>query len=769
MPRVSVQSIVPTSFPGGEAFAAIKSDGSVVTWGCHHGGGDSSAVREQLSDGVESISATYMAFAALKSDGSVVTWGFPQFGGDSSAVREQLSNGVESIIATRRAFAATKSGGSVVTWGLPGDGGEPGAAVQQLPNGVESISATEKAFAAIKSDGTVVTWGDPEEGGDSSAVREQLSNGRVRSIIATSGAFAAIKSDGSVITWGLARADGGDAGVGGHFIQAEDVREQLLSNVLSITATGSAFAAIKSDGSVVTWGDRKYGGDSSAVRVQLSTGVESISATRYAFAAIKSGGSVVTWGSRQDGGGPDAAVREKLLNGVKSISAAGSAFAAIKSGGTVVTWGDPEQGGDSSAVREQLSNGGIEKVSGGPKAFVAIKSDGSVVMWPCRFLPCRFLQNDLRPKKFRPLALLKDWAAPVYVSPLDDIAKIRRDLQEGDAEERLDAIRKLGSADRDDLARNFGDYREVLLAQLFTDYNRFDHMNGERLPPIYGNGIGNGGSHSDFDVRKAAAEALGKNNYEVISALLDRLADGDWCVRRDVARSLKDVTEEGHTHSGEVITRVVNRLLVEDESWVRLELVHVLRDVAQRPLQKDEIAALLELQKDEIYAALQDDITAALQKNVIAARSNEDVIAALLDRVADKNFYVRWGVLDTLRKVAQKGNRKVIRAVLGRVVTDGDEIIRNIAVSALPDLVEDEGSIFASPEVVAALSEFRVLSQFHSESENGSVTYTKPDADSMNMKSLRALCEQLGAEDAEAVDGWMRRVRQWVDGCRRGG
>ena len=70
-------------------FAAIKEDGSVVTWGHPEWGGDSSGVQHQLS-GVVEIQASHAAFAAILEDRSVVTWGDPSCGGDSSAVREQL-------------------------------------------------------------------------------------------------------------------------------------------------------------------------------------------------------------------------------------------------------------------------------------------------------------------------------------------------------------------------------------------------------------------------------------------------------------------------------------------------------------------------------------------------------------------------------------------------------------------------------------------------------------------------------------------------------
>ena len=80
-----IQSIYATR----EAFAALKQDGSVVTWGMVARGGYSSSVRNHLQQ-VKSIYATRHAFAALKQDGTVVTWGHADYGGDSSSVSDQL-------------------------------------------------------------------------------------------------------------------------------------------------------------------------------------------------------------------------------------------------------------------------------------------------------------------------------------------------------------------------------------------------------------------------------------------------------------------------------------------------------------------------------------------------------------------------------------------------------------------------------------------------------------------------------------------------------
>ena len=82
------------------------------------------------------------------------------------------------------------------------------------------------------------------------------------------------------------------------------------------TANHGAFAAILADGSVVTWGNKDFGGDSTAVRDQLR-GVQQIHANYGAFAAILADESVISWG-HQAFGGDSTAVRDRL-KGVKQI------------------------------------------------------------------------------------------------------------------------------------------------------------------------------------------------------------------------------------------------------------------------------------------------------------------------------------------------------------------------------------------------------------------------------------------------------------------
>ena len=93
------------------------------------------------------VQSTCRAFAALRRDGSVVTWGAPEAGGDSSAVRPRLV-AVRAIQAADGAFAALTAHGAVVSWGLHMGGAE-------AVRGAKAVQATATAFAAILEDGEV--------------------------------------------------------------------------------------------------------------------------------------------------------------------------------------------------------------------------------------------------------------------------------------------------------------------------------------------------------------------------------------------------------------------------------------------------------------------------------------------------------------------------------------------------------------------------------------------------------------------------------------
>jgi len=199
-----------------------------------------------------------------------------------------------------------------------------------------------------------------------------ISQQGVEAIFSTKKAFLALKSDGSVVIWG-------DAGYGGDL---GDRATLLHENVQLVRANHHAFAVLLKDGAVIAWGNYSKGGQLGTAVGKLGGGVANIFATDSAFAALKEDGSVVAWG---DWGGDlpswlDVRLRANAEDPVTEIFSTKGAFAALKSSGSVWAWGRIDFGGDPREVQSQLS-GGVLTVSATRDAFAALKKDGSVVAW----------------------------------------------------------------------------------------------------------------------------------------------------------------------------------------------------------------------------------------------------------------------------------------------------------------------------------------------------------------------------------------------------
>jgi hypothetical protein len=91
--------------------------------------------------------------------------------------------------------------------------------------------------------------------------------------------------------------DLGECGSGGDSSAVAAALDGTI-DVTQVFSTGSAFTALRADGSLVTWGSSDYGGDSSAVASKLdgTIDVTQLFSSYRAFAALRADGSVVTWG-----------------------------------------------------------------------------------------------------------------------------------------------------------------------------------------------------------------------------------------------------------------------------------------------------------------------------------------------------------------------------------------------------------------------------------------------------------------------------------------
>ncbi|GBG30552.1 E3 ubiquitin-protein ligase HERC2 [Hondaea fermentalgiana] len=315
---------------------------------------------------VTKLVATDGAFAMLTDAGAVTARGDSDAGGSVSSVRSQITSGVTDLVGNRMAFCAIKDDGSVVTWPstYSWSGGDSSAVADDLVD-VEAVYNNDWVFVAVKSGGGLVAWGDDYFG---ASIPDDLDMSQeVTDVVSTRRAFAVLRADGSVVTWG--HEDwGGDS---------SNVASDLTSGVTSIVAAeGGAFAAIKDDGSVVTWGNSARGGDSSGVQSEL-VDVVSISSTFDAFAAITDSGTAVAWGDSVSGGNLRS-VADVVRAGVTSITSNRFAFAALKADGSIKTWGDPLYGGDSYLKGVDT---GVEAIYSTAFAFAALKSDGAVLTW----------------------------------------------------------------------------------------------------------------------------------------------------------------------------------------------------------------------------------------------------------------------------------------------------------------------------------------------------------------------------------------------------
>ena len=341
------------------------------TWYCKPPNAD-------LTDIVQ-LRGAQASWAVLKSDGSVKSWGREAYGGGTN-----FADGVAKLVNTLRAYAVLKDDGTVTVWGDDAWGGcDSGAGSSDYtckPSGLDNVVdliTNMGAIAAIKSDGSVVTWGkytkcsSGNTGGSSTNTYRCLTSNtvdNVAKVVPNMYAFAAIKNDGAIVSWGRDNSGGSDpsvpAGSGcqynnGNYVSGTNCPTKLFGN-------GNAMAALMDDGSIKAWGKSDYGGTSPS-----GTGFVDISGSGQAFAALKPDGSIATWGRSGYGGdnGPSG-------TGFVSIVGNDGAFAALKDDGSIEAWGASSDGGTG-----EPTSGVFTKIVANYEAFAALKDDGSITAW----------------------------------------------------------------------------------------------------------------------------------------------------------------------------------------------------------------------------------------------------------------------------------------------------------------------------------------------------------------------------------------------------
>ena len=280
---------------------AVKSDGTLWAWGTNDYGqlGDgttgvdrSPPVRVSGLTGVVGVAVSGSSSLAVKSDGTLWAWGFNgngQLGDGTTTDRltpKQVPNltGVVAVAAGDSYVLAVKSDGTLWTWGKNdygqlGDGTKTDRLTpKQVLTGVVAVAAGHKHSLAVKSDGTLWAWGEnywAQLGDGTTTPRlepNQVPNMKGFVAVAASNHNSlALKSDGTLWGWGR-NTDGqlGDTTTYPYF-RRTPVPVNLPGGVVAMDAGGGYILAVKSDGTLWTWGNNERGQLGDGTRTARST------------------------------------------------------------------------------------------------------------------------------------------------------------------------------------------------------------------------------------------------------------------------------------------------------------------------------------------------------------------------------------------------------------------------------------------------------------------------------------------------------------------
>ena len=267
--------------------------------------------------------------------------------------------------------------------------------------------------AAIKTDGTLWTWGYNTNGqlGDNAVISrstpvttfaggtnwKQVSGGENHT--------AAIKTDGTLWTWGF----NGYGQIGDNTATNRSTPVTTFAggtNWKQVACGNNHTAAIKTDGTLWTWGGNSFGrlGDNTAVNRSTpvttfagGTNWKQVSCGGNHTAAIKTDGTLWIWGNNASGQlGDNTATNRStpvttFAGGTnwKQVAGGDNHTAAIKTDGTLWTWGFNGYGqiGDNTATNRTTPvttfAGGTnwKQVAGGRRYTAAIKTDGTLWTW----------------------------------------------------------------------------------------------------------------------------------------------------------------------------------------------------------------------------------------------------------------------------------------------------------------------------------------------------------------------------------------------------
>ncbi len=273
----------------------------------------------------------------------------------------------------------------------------------------ESLSAGQLHTVGIRNDGTLWAWGYNNFWqlglGNNTSVNTptQIGTDTTWHIVSSGRDYTmALKDDGTLWAWGANTS--GKLGVGGTSVRTTPTQVGTANNWEKVVASEGEFTvAIKTDGTLWTWGANNFGqlgnGSTTNTSVLIPTQIgtdtnwKEIAAGLSHVAAIKDNGALWTWGVGGVLGDTTTANRYAPMQASGSliwskITAGKRHTLAIATNGTLWTWGDNQFGqlGDGTTINKMIptqigtaNNWG--SFSAWENSTVAIRTDGTLWTW----------------------------------------------------------------------------------------------------------------------------------------------------------------------------------------------------------------------------------------------------------------------------------------------------------------------------------------------------------------------------------------------------
>ena len=262
---------------GGNHTMGLRDDGTLWTWGRNVQGelGLGVAGNQNIPMQVGTDNSWTKIWAgsfncfAQKSDGTLWSWGHNYYGqlGHPGSAPQQVGLDTDwlEVSPTPNFTIAIKTDGSLWQWGAAPGGG--GAVPLRLGTANDWIMAKggDEHVIALKADGSIWTWGSNEYGQlgnpnlnpDGSLMRRVGTDNDWNMVAAGQDHCVALKSNGSMWSWG----DGGYGALGLGNVQDFNTPQMVgtATDWVMVKSHGAHNMALKSNGVLHSWGENTYG------------------------------------------------------------------------------------------------------------------------------------------------------------------------------------------------------------------------------------------------------------------------------------------------------------------------------------------------------------------------------------------------------------------------------------------------------------------------------------------------------------------------------